>query len=66
MLWVGLQCVIVAFPGHGHFFKQVIPGLIGGTHDVIPQALLSAPVWGKEQINTFCMQQTDAESGKVS
>ena len=47
VLWVVLQCVIVAFSGHTHFFNQVISGLIGGAPDIISQALLSAPVWGK-------------------
>ena len=53
VLWVGQQCVIVEFPCHTHFFKQVLPGLIDGAPDVISQALLSAPVWGKEQISDF-------------
>ena len=53
-LLVGLQCVIVAFLGHKDLlFKQVLPGLIDGAPGVISQALLSAPVWGNEQINGF-------------
>ena len=54
MLLVGLQFVIVAFPGHRYLlFKQVLPGLIDVAPDVISQAFLSAPVWGNEQINGF-------------
>ena len=46
--------MIVAFPGHKDLlFKQVLLGLIDGAPDVISQALLSAPVWGNEQINGF-------------
>ena len=50
---VGLQCVIVEFPGHKDFFKQVLPGLIDGALDVVSQALISYPVWGSEQIYGF-------------
>ena len=53
VLWVGLQCVIVALVILTYFFKQVLSGLIDGAPDVISQSLLSAPVWGKEQINKF-------------
>ena len=34
-------------------FEQVLPDLIDGAPDVISQALLSAPVWGNEQVNGF-------------
>ena len=38
MLLVGLQFVIVAFPGHRYLlFKQVLPGLIDVAPDVISQ-----------------------------
>ena len=54
VLLVGLQCLIV------HFlviktcvFKQMLAYLIDGVPDVISQALLSAPVWGNEQVNGF-------------
>ena len=54
VLLVGLQCVIVAFPGHKNLlFEQVLPDLIDGAPDVISQALLSAPVLGNEQVNGF-------------
>ena len=49
VLLVGLQCVIVAFPGHKDLLIQT-----GATRlDVISQTLLSAPVLGNEQINGF-------------
>ena len=53
VLLVCLQYVVVAFPGHKDLLFQAGATRIDGAPDVISQALLSAPVWGNEQVNGF-------------